>query len=398
MRETFQGGAGTDRSSQTMKKEPTMPAVLHRTFPPFLLGAAIAVLVLSAAAPARAEDDPFLQRFRTVLTVASTLPPNQDVNPYGIALVERSVGSLRRGSVLVSNFNDAANLQGTGTTIVQIDTDGRATLFAQIDAAKLPGSCPGGVGLTTALVVLTRGWVIVGSLPSATGQSADAEAGCLIVLDSGGAVVETLHGGGINGPWDMTALDDGDRALLFVSNVLNGDVTSGDPHVVKGGTVLRIGLEVPEPGGGRPRRESTTIIGSGFSETADPAALVIGPTGVGLSWDGTLYVADTLNNRIAAIPEASTRTTSMLTGMTVAQGGALNAPLGLALAPNGDILTANAGDGNLVETTPGGVQVAVKTVDTATGAGSLFGLVPAPRGHGLYFVDDGDNTLKELIR
>jgi len=60
------------------------------------------------------------------------------------------------------------------------------------------------------------------------------------------------------------------------------------------------------------------------------------------------------------------------------------------------IITANAGDGNLVETTPNGSQVAFKTVDTVTGAGSLFGLAIVRGGQGIYFVDDGDNTLKVL--
>jgi len=41
-------------------------------------------------------------------------------------------------------------------------------------------------------------------------------------------------------------------------------------------------------------------------------------------------------------------------------------------------------------------RVAVKALDTATRAGSLFGLAPIPYGRGIYFVDDGDNTLKSL--
>jgi len=141
-----------------------------------------------------------------------------------------------------------------------------------------------------------------------------------------------------------------------------------------------------------------TVIGSEFPETADPAALVIGPTGVGLANDGTLYVADTVDNQIVAIPNALTRQTTAFTGVTVTFNGALNSPLGLAIAPNGHIITANAADGNLVETTPGGQQVAVKTVDTVTGAGSLFGLAIVPDGEGVYFVDDGDNTLKVFER
>ncbi len=50
---------------------------------------------------------------------------------------------------------------------------------------------------------------------------------------------------------------------------------------------------------------------------------MIGPTGVGLGHDGTLYVADTLANRIAAIPDAVHRTTDAGTGTTVSTGGSL---------------------------------------------------------------------------
>jgi sugar lactone lactonase YvrE len=115
-----------------------------------------------------------------------------------------------------------------------------------------------------------------------------------------------------------------------------------------------------------------------------------------VSKDGTLYVADTLQNRIAAIANAPFRMNSGGTGTTVSENGALNQPLGLALAPNGDILTVNGGDGNIVETTPAGTQVAVKTIDTSgAGAGTLFGLAVV-RGTGVYFVDDGDNTLDLL--
>jgi len=164
---------------------------------------------------------------------------------------------LTRGNILISNFNNSQNLQGTGTTIVQVSPEGTPTLFAQIDPNALGDRCPGGVGLTTALVVLQRGWVIVGSLPTSDGMSATAEAGCLIVLNSNGQVAETFVGGGINGPWDMTSLDAEERAWLFVTNVLNGDVTVGNPHVVHQGTVLRIALAVPEQGEGIPARGLT---------------------------------------------------------------------------------------------------------------------------------------------
>jgi hypothetical protein len=340
-----------------------------------------------------AAGNAFISMFHNVNTVASTVPANGDVNPYGTAVVPRSMGKLVRGNVLVSNFNDKANVQGTGTTIVQISPNGKASLFAWIPAKGLKWTCPGGVGLTTALVVLQRGWVIVGSLP--TNAKGVPLAGCLIVLNSNGKVVGTIAGKLINGPWDMTASDHGNWAALFVANVLNGTVAAKG-KVSNKQTIVRINLNVPNQG--LPSIQSATVIGSGFSARTDPAALVIGPTGVALANNGTLYVADTLNNRIAAIPNALMRTNSANAGLDVTANGALNGPLGLAIAPNGDILTVNANDGFLVETTPRGTQVSKvlldKTVTNGSppGAGCLFGLAVRDQ-NGIYFVDDCTNTL-----
>ena len=48
------------------------------------------------------------------------------------------------------------------------------------------------------------------------------------------------------------------------------------------------------------------------------------------------------------------------------------------MAPNGDVLTVNAGDGNIVETTPSGHQVDTVQIDPAGAGGDLFGLTLAP--------------------
>ena len=289
-----------------------------------------------------------------------------------------AAGRLVKGDVLVSNFNDNGNLQGTGRTIVEVSPSGAQRLFASLKPGTLPGACPGGLGLTTALVALRSGWVIVGSLPTKDGSSATANSGCLIVLDSPGSPVKTISGAPINGPWDMTALDQGNSAELFVSNVLNGTLAAS-PNPVDRGTVVRIDLrDLNRP---RPTIRSETIIGRGFRERTDPAALVVGPTGLGLAGDGTLYVADSANNRIAAIPNAATtQTAAPHAGTQVTKGGKLNDPLGLTIAPGGNILTVNGNDGNLVETTPGGTQVTVKVLDNTpvsglpNGNGTLFGL------------------------
>jgi hypothetical protein len=337
----------------------------------------------------------------TITTIASTVPSNGDLNPYGVARVLRSTGSLIRGNILVSNFNNSGNLQGTGTTIVQISPSGTMSLFAQIDPKNLPGPCPGGVGLTTALVVLRTGWVIVGSLPTTDGTANTAKAGCLLVLNSSGKVVETFSGKHINGPWDMTAADGGEEAALFVTNVLNGTV-AGNGNIVHKGTVLRIDLRIEK--GSMPKERSRTIIGSHFAERTDPAALVIGPTGVGLSrndgddhgGDQVLFVADSLHNRVVAINNPLRRRNSDGTGKTITQGGALNVPLGLTIAPNGNILTVNGGNGFMVEIRANGNhghQIRkVKLDNMGTGAGALFGLT-AVAGQGVYFVDDNENAL-----
>jgi hypothetical protein len=192
----------------------------------------------------------------------------------------------------------------------------------------------------------------------------------------------------------MTALDGGSTARLFVTNVLNGTVKAKGA-VVRGGTIVRLVLKTT--GVSMPMLVSETVIGSRFGERTDPAALVVGPTGLALGANGTLYVADTLNSRITAISSAASRTSSAGVGSIVSHGAALNAPLGLILAPNSDILTVNGGDGNIVETTPAGAQVATKTLDgTSGGGGLLFGLALRPGGTGVWFVDDGTNTLALL--
>ncbi len=347
-----------------------------------------------ATVPSSSSPAPYLASFKTVSKVGSTEPANGDVNPYGIVLVPTSMGKLEAGNLLVSNFNDKANDQGTGTTIVQLTPAGHTSVFATVNPKTLPGSCPGGVGLTTALEILPGGYVVVGSLPTTNGKSATAKYGCLIVLDSDGNVVKTIAGSLIQGPWDSTAVSQGAKTTMFVSNALNGGAAKGI-YTVKNSTVVRIVLESGE--GQPPKVVSHQVIAKGIPWRDSPEALVVGPTGVALASNGTLYLADTLANRITAIPQALTRTSAAAGGgVTVTKGGHLKEPLGLTIAPNGDIITTNAGDGNMVETSPSGHQVRVQTADTKTGAGSLFGLVIAPAGQGIYYVDDGENTVNLL--
>jgi hypothetical protein len=350
------------------------------------LGMMLLMAVASVGAVRAAE--PTINNLNTVTLLSTTVPANGDVNPYGVAQIPRSHGNLIEGRFLISNFNNSTNAQGTGTTIVQIAPDGTFSQFAQIDAAKV--DCPGGIGLTTALVALRSGYVIVGSLPTADGTSATAAAGCLIVLDSWGHTVKSFWGHNINGPWDMTAVDGDFFAALFVTNVLNGTVAANG--------AVRLLLAIPP--GRTPDLLDSTVIADGFAERTDPNALVIGPTGVAFDEDsGVLYVADTLGNRIAAVSNALVRFDPEHEGRIVFSGGALNAPLGLTITHDHRLIAANGDDGNLVEIDPfTGRQIGEKLVDDSggppAGAGALFGLLATPDG--VYFVDDASNTFNLL--
>ena len=141
-----------------------------------------------------AEDDdrPFLPG---PIRVVSTVPANGDGNPYGVAFVPPyfpSGGTINPGDVLVSNFNNAptmtgGNLQGTGTTIVDVPPNAPLSLFFQFTGNRT-------VGLTTALNILQRGFVLVGNFPSADGTCTDAGSGSIFVIDKNGDIVSDIHG------------------------------------------------------------------------------------------------------------------------------------------------------------------------------------------------------------
>ena len=383
---------------------------MRRTSIPALAGIAFILVALggcgsssssssnAAATASTPKTAAFIAPLTAFSTVASTVPANGDVNPYGLVVVPTSVGKLQAGQMLVSNYNAKESAkrtgQGTGTTIVQVSPAGKVSLFAQIDANTLPGPCPGGVGLTTALNVLPGGYVVVGSLPTTNGKAATAQYGCMIVLNSEGKPVKTIANNNIQGPWDSTAKTEGSKTTLFVSNALNGGAAKG-VKPINNSTVLRIDLESGE--GQSPKVLSEQIVAEGIPWVNSAEALVLGPTGLALAANGTLYVASTQNNKILAVSEAATRTTALRNGGTVlTEGGHLKEPLGMVLAPNGNIVTTNGGDGNMVETTPSGQQVAVQTADKKTGAGALFGLAVSPDGKSIYYVDDGENTVNVL--
>jgi hypothetical protein len=350
----------------------------------------------ASAKPAAETAMSFLGQLHAGSKIASTIPAKGDVNPYGLAVVPGTAGRLTAGNILVSNFNDKANVQGTGTTIVQVSPGGQTSLFADVGTLPAGMACPGGVGLTTALGILPGGWVVVGSLPTTKSGALPGldPAGCLIVLNNQGTVVQTITNKNIVGPWDLAVTSTATSAQVFVSNALGGNTSTSNGAPVTGNcTVVR--LEFNLSAASPPTLTGTTVVGSGYPWRANKAALVLAPTGLALGHNGTLYVADTETNTISAIPQATTRTTAQAaTAGLLSAGGGLNAPLGMTLAPNGDLIVVNGNNGNAVEVTPAGRQLTTKTL-VKNGAGDLFGIVTTPGG--ILAVNDGTNAL-ELFR
>jgi hypothetical protein len=183
----------------------------------------------------------------------------------------------------------------------------------------------------------------------------------------------------------------GGLAQIFVSNVLSG-------------TVVR--FQVSYDGGGQTVQVFNAVtVASGYSHRTDPAALVLGPSG--MAYDGQhdiLYVASSADNAVFAIQEASEVTSSQGTGnMIFNDATKLHGPLMLAFSPTGHLIVANSDGSNvdpnqpseLVEFTPAGQFVGEYSVDPNNGG--AFGVSVTTVGFStvrVAAVDDNANVLK----
>jgi hypothetical protein len=316
--------------------------------------------------------------------IQSTIPSNGDVNPYGVAYVPNlfpAGGTLVPGDILVSNFNNSMNQQGTGTTIVRIPQGLQpASLFFT--------AAPAQMGLTTALNILHAGFVLVGSFPGPGGLCTNATAGGIVVIDRKGNFVSEITGSGISGPWDMTINDLGSTAQAFIANALDGTVVRLDLAVTS------IGVSVKD----------SVVIATGYQHQCDIMTFVDAPTGLVYNpLTDTLFVASTVDNAVFAVPNAGHATSSIGTGTIIYQDPVhLHGALAMTMAPNGHLLVSNNdvinSDPNqpseIVEFTTNGQFVKQVSVDIAQGGS--FGLATRVTGSNqaqLAAVDDVQNIL-----
>src|SRR5262252_8933967 len=289
------------RRIRSFMLDPGNMAVWQRT--PFT--AAVLFCALFVAVAAKAQDRPFLPG---PVRVVSTAPANGDLNPYGVAFVPPnfpSDGKIQPGDVLVSNFNASSNLQGTGTTIVD---------------------------------VLQKGFVIVGNFPSPDGSCASAAPGSILVIDKNGTMLpKSTITDMVQGPWDSALFDQGGTAKLFVANALSGAIVRYDLNVTDSGVTV----------------SKEKQIASGYKHFCDPVTFVDAPTGLVFDpSDDVLYVASTADNAVFAVDDAGERDDDRGVGRIIYQDPVhLHGALGLAKAPNGHLLVTN-NDSTLINFDP----------------------------------------------
>ena len=322
---------------------------------------------------------PVLSGLHTQTTIGSTVDPGPgpgtgDQNPYGLAIAPITAGKLTAGDLVVCNFNDAANVQGNGTTIVALHPVGGATPTHVAQNAALKGC--------DALTLSANDTIYTAAFVSNRAP----------IVAPSGAVISPNPNPAWSGPFGVIfspTTGPFGTSSVFESNANSGTVTRMN---ITAGAVTSV----------------DTII-SGFTKNTGVPGMIAGASGLTYDPNGDqLYVVDGAANRLLAFTNASsipaggiTVTSSSFTGPSAAQARvvsanpAINVPISAALLVNGDVVVGNTGDNKMLEFAPSGALVATKLVDAGP-TGAIFGIVATgttPANQKIYFNDDNTNTV-----
>ncbi len=332
-----------------------------------------------------------LKKLNKDVEIGSTIDKkNGDAGPRTISLV-RSTFGLKKGQLLVCNFADAAGTAGKGTTIEVFNpkAHSKPTTFTQ--SAKLNG-CDGDAVTATNKV-----------------YGAGLVSGLVSQFDQTGAFKKSYHSH-IQAPFD------------------DADAYCGEPYAPEDiyvsdsttGSIVKMSF-VPVSGG---NKVTMTEVISGFGVNKGSGWSVLGPSGIqynsqrtGSLCNDTLYMVDGVDNTVVAVSNASNLLQKDeivvqpggkkfkcahpkdTCATLVYSGSPLDAPVAAALLPNGNLIVANTEGGNkLVELTPSGKVLDVKTIDTNKSA-EIFGLVATGTDDSdtaLFYTNTKTNTLQEL--
>lgn len=329
-----------------------------------------------------ASPDDILHQLRRQVVIGSTIDPVYgQLNPYGLDVAKSTSGLFTKGDLAVCNFNDSANVQGTGYTIVALHPrPGSTPTLVAADSTTLLGC--------TALA-LTPGNRIFAAAFAANDNP---------IFSSSGTLLKNLTGSPFNNPFGETyAQSKKGNAVVYESNAADG-------------SIVRINLP----------SLSTEVIATGFPVNGGPPGSILGPSGLQYEQrHDALYVIDGQNNSVTVISKVSdlhggclrvqSNGTRFAGGCksrarVLYSGSPLNGPISSALLFNGTLVVGNTLDPNgenlMVEINPGGHVQEVRNVDTGA-SGALFGMVATGKNAAdtkIYFNDDNDNNLQVLER
>ena len=334
-----------------------------------------------------------LNTLATEETIGSTSPDTpHDVNPYGLDIAKVTAGKIAAGDLIVCDFNNPGNVQGTGTEIV--------TLHPQ-------------VGATPQLLVKDHtlmGCNALAAAPTGSIWAAAFKANDNPIVKSDGTILTAFTNGPWNHPFGETfapPLNQNSVPEFYVSNAGDGSIVRvsviASQNILQPCTLATCTFEF-------------TVIARNFPVNHGKPGSILAPSGLNYQPNGDrLYIVDGTNNALYAIDNVSNVGTDGIevNGLTfsgpdaasahvIFSGAPLNGPISSALLFNGNIVLGNTldpdGKNLMVEISPTGSLLAVKNVDTGA-AGALFGMVVTGTSAAttkLYFNDDNDNTVKVL--
>ena len=346
---------------------------------------------IAAAAPD--DSTSILKQDKKNVVIGSTVDTkNGDQGPHSIALVKINVAPLKKGELLVCNFEDSTGTAGNGTTLelLQSAPKSKPKRFAQSNDIK---------GCSGVAVSTQSDWVYGTGLTS----------GVLTPFTPKGAEQPT-YGSPLEAPFsdvDVGCSQSASTCLyaaeyIFTSDAKTGSIVSAGINQIASGFYLQVA--------------------TGFAVNNGTGLNVLGPSG--LSFDpnkNLLYIADGVTNTVVKF----TNPNEMLTqneiivssngrkftcahkqttcGKLVKAGSPLNEPIAMCPLPNGNLLVANGakakGGGNeLVEMTPKGTILDTEVVDKGS-APAIFGLVASGTKDSntvIYYTDVNDNSVHEF--
>jgi DNA-binding beta-propeller fold protein YncE len=141
--------------------------------------------------------------------------------------------------------------------------------------------------------------------------------------------------------------------------------------------------------------------GSKGTGSSAPAGELNMPTGIAVSPDGsTLWVADTLNNRVQSLSLSSGTWNTPIYQLTGTKAGHFLTPWGVTVAPDGNIWVSDTGNNRIVSMTPGGTLIFSATGATmgVPGNQTIFPFAIAFDGAGNIFMSDVWNNRVLVLR